>query len=90
MADGNTQFVMDEVEPMHIEPIYLSSNEDNTSQCSTADIYLTDKKRDQYDPRNQFLVQSKETTNITLVTISTYDSDLPEHSTSLASNAETF
>ena len=56
MADTNTQFLTEHDEPMHTEPLYLSIDEDSTSQCPTSDIYLMDKHGDEYDTINIFTV----------------------------------
>ena len=56
MAVRNTQFLTEDDEPMHTEPIYLSSEEDSTSQCPTADIYLTNEHGEECDTMNIFTV----------------------------------
>ena len=55
-ADRNSQFLTEDNEPMRTEPLYQSSDEDNTSQCPTSDTYLTDKHGDEYDTMNIFTV----------------------------------
>ena len=64
MADRNNQVPTDEIQPMQIEPIYLSSDEDSTSQFSLSDIDMTDIYGDQHDTMDQHLVHQKNTVQV--------------------------
>ena len=90
MVDGSARLPVDKVEPMHTDPISLSSGEHSTSQWRKFDLYLTVNYADQYDSMNQFMVHPKQLSDTVQVTFPTYDSDMPRPYTSIASNAGAF
>ena len=69
MADRNTQFLTEDDEPMRSEPIYLSSDENSTSQCPISNIYLSDKHGDKYDTMNITNVQMQSKSQLRRMTV---------------------
>ena len=81
---------MDGAETIQTEPIFLSSNEDTTSQCLTSDIYLMGIYGNRCDTLNHFIDQPNEPLDSVRVIISKNDLDLQGASTSITSVNEAY
>ena len=87
MAERTTHSQRDEDEPMQTETVYLSSDEETSSQCSMSDQYLTDDADAQYETMKQLAVYRNETSDTAEITISNHDIDLTEASLSKTTNS---
>ena len=81
------QFSVGEDEPMHTASIYLFSDENSKSLCSTSDLYLTRNYGETYDAMIHIVVYPNEPSDTVPVRILIYDHNLLGPFTSIESEA---
>ena len=86
MATNPTHFFMNEDEPLHFEPTYLSSDEDSTLEYQMSRQCLPANNDAPRQPLNQFLHYPGDPTDAAQVTISSYDIAMTQLPSTAASN----
>ena len=73
MFGNPTTITMDEDEPMQTEAIYMSSDDDSTSEYPMSDQCLSGDDEAQFQSINHFVIHPDDTTDEVEVTIFNYD-----------------
>ena len=60
MTEYPTQFGLEEDEPMVVEPVYISSDESDSTTCSSPENYLKAHASDEYNAFNQLMINHGE------------------------------
>ena len=82
----STQFLIDEGEPMQTEPLYLSSDEDSMSEYPMSEQFFPADDDALFQSLNHFVIHPDDPTDAAQVTISSYDNEMTQLSSSATTN----
>ena len=86
MTEGSSHYMIDEDEPMQLEPMYLSSDDDTETQNPMSNQERTHDNDEQN--LNQFVIYLKNPTDTVQIAIPNYDVDIPTLSSSATTESE--